>query len=160
MNGTRDIVSELGFFMPFEAPPIDINRKGAKVLALSCIDPRFNERLAYYLISEKEVHADYDLVTLPGASLGVLQKKYPCWKQMFHETLDIAIALHGIKEVWCFDHLDCGMYKETLGLETDLEPAIHMTHLSMLRSELAAVYPTLGFKGFIMMTDGRIVQTT
>jgi carbonic anhydrase len=159
VTGTRDMIMELGFTQPAEAPPIDITRKGAKIFVLSCIDPRFNERLAYFLINEKEVHSDYDLVSLAGASLGVSQEEYSCWHCMFYDTLNIAIALHNIKEVWVFDHLDCGMYKVTLGLDTDLDPTIHITYLQKLRNELSTLYPYLGFKGFIMMTDGSIKQT-
>ena len=96
---------------------IYIHRKGAKVLVLSCIDPRFTERLAHFLINDKDVHADYDLVYLAGASLGVLQHDYPSWKPMFYGHLNIAVNLHNIKEVWVFDHLDCGMYKTTFGIE-------------------------------------------
>ena len=127
----------LGYMTPEPVPFLDVNRKGAKVLVLSCIDPRFTERLAHFLLHDKEVHADYDLVALAGASLGVLQNDYPCWRPMFLDHVKLALALHDIKEVWCFDHLDCGMYKATLGLETDLDPAIHKDHLHELQELLA-----------------------
>lgn len=159
VTGTRDIIMELGFTVPTEAPPIDINRTTAKIFVLSCIDPRFNERLAHFLINEKEIHSDYDLVSLAGASLGVLQDEYTCWQCMFYDTLNIAIALHSIKEVWVFDHLDCGMYRAMLGMKTDLDPTIHNAYLQKLRSEISSLYPALGFKGFIIMTDGRIIKT-
>ena len=45
---------------------------------------------------------------------------------MFFDHIQLALDLHGISEVWVFDHLDCGMYKATLKLETDEDPSIHL----------------------------------
>jgi len=147
-----------GYMSPEPVPYLDINRKGAKVLVLSCIDPRFTERLAYHLIHNKQVHADYDLFTLAGASLGVIQHDYPNWKPTFLDHVKLAIALHDIKEIWCFDHLDCGMYKATLGLKDDMDPAIHTEYLLKLRGLLEQMHPEIGFRGFVLMTDGSIKQ--
>jgi len=138
-------------------PYLDINRKGAKVLVLSCIDPRFTERLAHFLIHDEQIHADYDLINLAGASLGVLQEKYPSWKTMFYDHVNLAIDLHNIKEIWCFDHLDCGMYKATLGLEEDLDTSTHNHNISELANIIKEKYPKIKFKGFIILTDGNIV---
>ena len=111
-----------------------------KILVLTCIDPRYTEVLAKYLIHQANVHASYDLVVLAGSSLGVLatttggsnpllpgswpQKvTWPIissganslctcdWSAMFNDHVRIAIALHDISEIWVFDHMDCGAYK-------------------------------------------------
>jgi hypothetical protein len=164
--GIVAIAFAIGFLLCFILPnsasymDIDIHRKGAKVLVLSCIDPRFTERLAHFLINDKDVHADYDLVNLAGASLGVLQNDYPSWKPMFYDHLNIAVNLHNIKEVWVFDHLDCGMYKTTFGIESDLDKSIHVNYITELRKNLAESHPQLGFRGFVMMTDGHIEKIT
>lgn len=147
----------LGYMLPEPVPYLDVNKKGAKVLVLACIDPRFTERLAHHLTHNKAVHADYDLFALAGASLGVLQHDYPSWRTAFFDHVGLAIALHDIKEIWAFDHLDCGMYKATLGLKDDLDPAIHSQHLLELRDLLNRKHPQIGFRGFVMMTDGSIV---
>ena len=149
----------VGYMMPEPVPYLDINRQGAKVLVLSCIDPRFTERLAHFLIHNKEVHADYDLFALAGASLGVLQHDYPNWKQTFLDHVKLAVALHDIKEIWCFDHLDCGMYKATLGLADDKDPHVHAKHMTQLRELLVAEFPQLGFRGFVLMADGSVKRT-
>ena len=146
--------------IPEPPPYLDVNRKGAKVLVLSCIDPRFTERLAHFLIHNKQVHADYDLVNLAGASLGVLQNNYPSWKQMFYDHADLAIALHNIKEIWCFDHLDCGMYKATLGIKDDHDVSLHAKNILELRKIINEKYPQIRFRGFVLMKDGSIQKTT
>jgi hypothetical protein len=48
-----------------------LKRGGASVLVLTCIDPRFTDMLQYFLSSQ--IWADYDLFTLAGSSLGVVQ---------------------------------------------------------------------------------------
>jgi carbonic anhydrase len=141
-----------------EPPDIDIKKKGAHTLVLACIDPRFTELLAHFLINEKDVHNDYDLVALAGASLGANQNEMKSWRKMLYDHIDIAIKLHNIKSVWVFDHLDCGMYKEVMGTKTDLDPAPHKKQLVKLKKKLAKSYPELSFKGYIMDTDGAIYR--
>ena len=142
----------------YEPPTIPKSKKGAHVLVLSCIDPRFTEFLAHFLINEKDVHNDYDLVTLAGASLGANQTKMRCWKKMLYDHIDIAIKLHKIKDIWVFDHLDCGMYKVTLGLKKDDDPHVHEDELFKLQKAIKKKYPQLGFKGYIMDTHGTIFK--
>jgi len=151
------IVGVVVGYMRSAAPPtINLKKQGAKVLVLGCIDPRFTERLAHFLINDKEVHDDYDLVALAGASLGVLQNDYPTWRPTFMDHVDLAVALHDIKEIWCFDHLDCGMYKATLGLADDHDVAPHAHHLTELQALLKSKYPQLGFRGYVLMEDGSV----
>jgi carbonic anhydrase len=138
------------------APPIDPNKKGASVLVLGCIDPRFANALGWHLTHSEELHMDYDLFTLAGASLGVVQDTYPHWGETFENHVDLAIKLHNIEEVWAFDHMDCGMYKATLGLKDDNDPQIHVNKLQELQTKLKKKYPTLGFRGYIMGTDSSI----
>jgi carbonic anhydrase len=133
--------------------PVPIDKKGAHALVLSCIDPRFTAHLASFLRHEKDVLHDYDLVTLAGASLGVTQTKYPCWRSMFFKHIDLAIALHGIKTIWVVDHLDCGMYKQTLGRDDEES---HTEQLFALKATLKRKYPRLGFRGYLMDTKGEI----
>jgi hypothetical protein len=45
----------------------------ASILVLACIDPRFTEVLFNYLNHQAQVHSDYDLFVLAGASLGAIQ---------------------------------------------------------------------------------------
>ena len=138
------------------APPIDPNKKGAYVLVLGCIDPRFANSLAWHLTRKEELNMDYDLFTLAGASLGVLQDTYPHWCQVFENHVDLAIKLHSINEIWVFDHMDCGMYKAILGLKDDKDSSIHLNKIQELRKKLKTKYPTLGFRGYIMEIDGSI----
>lgn len=138
-----------------QVPPYHDRTKGtASVFVLSCIDPRFTNDLAWFLTHNQELNADYDLFCLAGASLGALQDG---WKETLYKHIDLAIQLHSIKEVWCFDHLDCGMYKATLGLETDDNVHPHLEKMEDFKQELAHAFPTLKFRGYIFNQKGSLM---
>lgn len=142
----------IGYLIPDTMPVLDIHKKGASVLVLSCIDPRFIESLSFHLMHNKQVGHDYDLFTLAGASLGVQWNE--TWKEAFFDHVRIAINIHTIKEIWCVDHLDCGMYKLSLEMESDLDSQIHAKYLLNLKQLLKAEFPELMFRGFVIETDG------
>ena len=158
--------------------------KGAKVLVLGCIDPRFTALLSSFLVNYKDVQFIYDLFILAGASLGANQSyttfptlrtppatgNYPSniipslggtWGPTFFDHVGVAIALHQITEVWVFDHLDCGAYKAikfgSLSA-SDLDPAQHVPELTKLQGYLSTAQPSLAFKGFVMDTNGSITK--
>ena len=147
-----------GYFFAQMQPSIDQTKKGAAVLVLGCIDPRFANSLAWYLSHSQELHMDYDLFTLAGASLGVLQEKYPHWGQSFDDHIGLAIKLHDIQEIWVFDHMDCGMYKATLDLKEDTDTHIHVEKLEELKKYLKSKHPKLGYKGHIISLDGVVTK--
>ena len=166
---------------------------GARVLVLGCIDPRFSAMLTSFLINYKDIQFSYDLTILAGSSLGANQSytgAFPAtrsppavgdyslnlipqfggaWGPTFFNHLSIARALHGITEVWVFDHLDCGAYKRIkFGdvSDPDLDPVPHTAELTKLMGYVdtytsAADYlgnpsTSLAFKGFVMDTSGNI----
>ena len=168
---------------------------GAKVLVLGCIDPRFSSILTSFLINYKEVQFSFDLTILAGSSLGANQSYFgvfpatrtppsegdytgnlisglgAAWGPTFFNHLSIARALHGITEVWVFDHLDCGAYKRIkfadVG-EADLDIPPHTEELEKLRGYidqytantdyLGNPATSLAFKGFVMDTAGRVIK--
>jgi carbonic anhydrase len=138
-----------------QVPPYHDRSKGtASVFVLSCIDPRFANDLAWFLTHNRELHGDYDLFTLAGASLGALQED---WRDVFYKHLELALELHGIEEVWCFDHLDCGMYKATLGLESDDVVNPHLDKMEDLKERLSIAFPQLKFRGYIFDQKGKVM---
>ena len=147
----------VGYFFA-QIPPYHDRTKGkASALILGCIDPRYTHDLAWYVTHNQELHADYDLINLAGASLGVLQNSHPGWKDMFFDHVQLALDLHGISEVWVFDHLDCGAYKAikfgNLAL-SDNDPNQHIPEIIKLKGYINLAQPSLGFKGFIMDNSG------
>lgn len=147
----------------------------ANIVVLTCIDPRYTEVLANYLIHQAQVHDTYDLVVLAGSSLGVLATAggsnplsgtpviWPIistatnslctinWSKMFDDHVNIALALHNVTEVWVFDHLDCGAYKAFMtGLTTDTDVAPHHLNLTQFGAYVESKWPRLAYKSFMM----------
>jgi hypothetical protein len=146
-------VTEKGRCNKCKPPYHDYSKGKASAFVLTCIDPRYTFDVAYYLQHKKELHQDYDLFTLAGASVGAAKKE---WTKTFFDTLALGLKLHGITEVWCFDHLDCGMYKATFGLEKDLDPKIHKTCMDKLKKMVKKKYPQLKFREFLVDAKGHI----
>jgi carbonic anhydrase len=164
---------------------------GAKVLVLGCIDPRYASILSSFLREYKGVQFIYDLFILAGASIGANQSylangnvrtggsrgDYPnnvladgaagignlgrTWGPAFFDHLELAIELHGITEVWVFDHLDCGAYKAIhygdLSVP-DLDVKPHIAEMQKLRKSINTAGPRLGFQGFIIDQEGTITK--
>ena len=147
-----------GYVVANQKPSQNFNKKGASILVLACIDPRFADNLAWFLIHESKLKDDYDLLCLAGASLGVVQTDYPSWKQTFTDHVELAVKLHAIEEIWCVDHLDCGMYKTHYDADLDNSPDIHISTMNELKAMLSHDFPALGFKGFIMDKVGIVKQ--
>lgn len=146
----------LGYYYGQMQPYYDPNKKGASVFVLACIDPRFADILAWYLTHTQELFGDFDLFCLAGASLGALQNK---WQSALTDHIKLGIDLHDIKEVWVFDHLDCGMYKATLKLKSDKDKHIHNEKLIDIRKMLKEEFPSLKFRGYIIDMDGTVNRT-
>ena len=129
----------------------------ASVFALTCIDPRFAFDVAHFLNLQKDLHQDYDLFTSAGASVGAQKKE---WTKAFFDNLALGIQLHGISEVWCFDHLDCGMYMATFGLKKDKDPKIHIVEMNKLEKLVKKKHPSLKFRKFMVDGRGKIEEVT
>jgi carbonic anhydrase len=144
----------VGGYVFAQMPPYHDRSKGkASVLVLSCIDPRFTHDTAWFLTHNQELHADYDLICLAGASIGFFHSE--CWRSMVIEHIDLAIKLHGISEVWCINHLDCGMAKAVFNVKDDTEK-IHIDSIKDFKKELGITHPNLKFRGYLIDINGHI----
>ena len=122
------------------------------IVVLSCIDPRFVEKLSEYLQEDRGLE-EYDLIVLAGASLGAEQE---AWKEMFYDHMDLAIKLHKATELWVFDHMDCSMYEKVYKIKRDSDRHRHYKVLCALKEQIHVKYPKLKYVGYIMELNGDI----
>jgi len=133
--------------VPFGAPS---DNTGATAMVLACIDPRYTYAVEEFLVRQLDSQHYYDLFALAGASLGAGARGataaplyYPAlYQEVFFEHLQIAVALHSITDVYVFDHLDCGAYKNFFGTPftptgSDCDKAYHVTGITGMKSALA-----------------------
>jgi hypothetical protein len=148
-----------GYF-PNEGIPVGSpsNNTTAKAMVLACIDPRYTYAVEEFLIKQLDSQHYYDLFALAGASLGPALTGSPVaglydpalYQEVFYEHLRIAIALHGITDIYVFDHLDCGAYKNFFGAPftptgPDCDKQPHANVINILKNTLTgdAGLPTL-----------------
>lgn len=146
----------------WKAPKVDKYVNQVDILVLTCIDPRFTYFLTWFLNHEKDINDNYDLFALAGSSLcadtdtstnpGTLPDTGP-WFQSFDDHIELALALHKIKEVWIFDHLDCGAYK---GYFNDDSRQKHIDTMALMKDHILSSWSDLKVKQFLMNTNGDI----
>jgi carbonic anhydrase len=71
-----------------------------QALVISCIDFRFITKVRDFLINQG-LEDKYDLITVPGASLGL---------KNIAAAILTSIRLHDPDQILIFDHEDCGAY--------------------------------------------------
>lgn len=141
--------------------PPQLVENSADVFVLSCIDPRFSYYMNFFLSYQKQLKHRYDPFSMAGASLGFLHSEN--WQNTFLDQIDLGISLHGITEIWCFDHLDCGAYR-AFNSGDDSRQA-HIDKLIEFKSAITNIANTgttyrenIKVKLFLMSLDGRIEE--
>lgn len=109
------------------------NTHKAKVLAISCIDFRFATVVRDFLLNEG-LKDSYDLITIPGASLGL---------EKITESILVSTSLHKPDSIYIFDHEDCGAYGD------NNSPAIHLANLTKAKKILLEKHANKKVKIFI-----------
>ena len=143
-------------------PKIYKNVNQVDVFVLTCIDPRFTYFLTWFLNHSKEARNNYDLFALAGSSMCAdlttqsppsgLPSTTP-WLTTFDNHIALASSLHQIQEVWIFDHLNCGAYKNYLD---DDSPETHIVNMRKMRDHVKTLDSKLIVKLFLMDIDGSI----
>jgi hypothetical protein len=145
-------------------PKIYKNVNQVDVFVLTCIDPRFTYFLTWFLNHSKEARNNYDLFALAGSSMCAdLSTQTPPsgsglpsttpWLTTFNNHIALASSLHHIQEVWIFDHLGCGAYKNYLD---DDSPEKHIVNMRKMRDHVKTLDSKLIVKLFLMDIDGSI----
>ncbi len=99
------------------------------ILVLGCIDLRLTDNLLHFLDHDNLTNR-YDHFTLAGTSLCLCAdgkhrplfkeevlaryKDFRSWEETFFHHLQIAIALHQIKDIYIVEHTNCGAYEQFL----------------------------------------------
>jgi carbonic anhydrase len=80
-----------------------------KALILHCIDFRFHEAIKNWL-KEKGLLNNCDIVSLAGASKGLISPKNSAEPEIILRQMEISSNLHKISQVILMNHTDCGAY--------------------------------------------------
>jgi carbonic anhydrase len=128
-----------------------------EALVLSCMDFRMMDHVADFL-ERKGLRENYDMVTIAGGAIGVMNPEKPSWGETFWEHVDLARDLHGIRRIIVIDHRDCGACKAFVTSDCAVnrhnELEIHTKWLRDLSSEIAKRAPGLAVELYLMDLNG------
>lgn len=114
------------------------------VLLLSCMDLRLLDDICAFMEGDNLANR-YDQLVFAGAALGVIQPTHASWRDVFFQHLDIAVALHDIRDVYIMEHRHCGAYEKFLGaqgrfddseVQQAAEEAVHRRYAMRLKTEI------------------------
>lgn len=124
-----------------------------KIAVVSCIDYRLVNDIVDFMNS-LGYNGQYDQIMIPGASLAMYD---PVYQQSLLNSLDLAVNLHHITEIYLIDHMDCGYYTLKLG---DNELQAHIESLTLARHALSTRYPHLIVHTYILNTEGNAIHVS
>ncbi|BDU60077.1 hypothetical protein FLA4_04870 [Candidatus Rickettsia kotlanii] len=133
----------------------------ASTLLISCVDFRLIDETDK-LMKELGLEDNFDKVSLPGASLALVNDKYTYWGKTIEDTIELLQELHNIKQIVFLDHRECGAYKTLIGQEQlntkEKETAAHAAILNKARDIIKEKFPQLKVYTFLMGLDGVVEQ--
>ncbi len=133
----------------------------ASTLLISCVDFRLIDETDK-LMKQLGLEDDFDKVSLPGASLALVNEKYTHWGKTIEDTIEILQDLHNIKQIIFLDHRECGTYKKLIAEERlstkEKETEAHTEILNKARKIIKEKFPQLKVYTFLMGLDGVIEQ--
>lgn len=110
------------------------------VLAISCIDGRFIKRTIDWILNE--IGDVFDFRTEVGATKAIIDNGLD--RERFFEVIRTSVRLHSIKEVWLFDHIDCGAYEGSGKHESaEAEKEFHFGKLKAAAEIINREFPDL-----------------
>jgi hypothetical protein len=132
--------------------------KEASTLLVSCVDFRLRHEIENLMRVQLQLLDDYDEVAMPGASLALIEKAHPHWKETLEDIVVLVAQLHKIKRIILLDHRDCGAYKLLIGNEYtktgELETEIHKKTLLQAKAILEKKFPDLKVYTMLLGLDG------
>ncbi|ALN41773.1 hypothetical protein ASQ44_07275 [Rickettsia rhipicephali] len=133
----------------------------ASTLLISCVDFRLIDETDK-LMKQLGLEDNFDKVSLPGASLALVNDKYTYWGKTIEDTIEILQELHNIKQIVFLDHRECGAYKILIGQEQlntkEKETVAHAAILNKARDIIKEKFPQLKVYTFLMGFDGVVEQ--
>ena len=110
------------------------------------MDFRFGEAIKSWL-AENHLLNDCDLVSLAGASKGLVSPKNQAEPEIILRQIEISTSLHHITQVILMNHTDCGAYGGRDAFEsTEAEHNQHVLDMKKAKAVILEKFPDLQVK--------------
>ena len=129
-----------------------------KAMILSCIDPRF-QRVVFYYLKKKKLIGKYSSFTVAGSAIGVTHLKFKKWHSAFWENLETSIKLHKIEKLIVINHRDCGAAKivnRKKIFNKSNETKIHINSFTQIKKRFKKRYPKLSIELKLFSLNGKV----
>ena len=127
-------------------------------MILSCIDPRF-QRVVFYYLKKKKLIGKYSSFTVAGSAIGVTHLKFKKWHSTFWENLETSIKLHKIEKLIVINHRDCGAAKivnRKKIFNKSNETKIHINSFTQIKKRFKKRYPKLTIELKLFSLNGKV----
>lgn len=110
------------------------------------MDFRFGEAIKNWL-AENHLLNDCDIISLAGASQGLVNPKSPDEPEIILRQIEISANLHHISQVILMNHTDCGAYGGRDAFESiEAEYQQHLTDMKKAKAMILGRFPDLQIK--------------
>jgi hypothetical protein len=123
-------------------------------LVIQCMDHRFHPFVRDHLAEEHNIDLDRtDQLTDAGASKQVVEGE-------FADRSILAKRLHDVKNVFIYDHLDCGAFGGLEAFDNDeqKEMEAHVQSQARAREAISKVLPQMLVRTFVINMDGEVIK--
>lgn len=123
-------------------------------VVITCMDFRFQKSVKRILAENNQIDIDeVDRLSIGGPSKAIAEG-------VFTTSLQIALEKHGAKNVYIFDHLDCGGFGglEAFDGSPEKEVQAHFEAFDRAHEVLGKVLPEMVVVSYLVGLDGNPVQ--
>lgn len=118
----------------------------AQALVAGCIDLRFQEVIHNWLTKNK-LSGKHDRVSIAGCVKN---------RELLMNQIRISTELHSAREIYLFNHQDCGAYKDRGFTNKNMEREVHENDLRNTKAAIKAEFPKLKVRIFFITIDQKI----
>lgn len=136
-----------------ERKPRDIPKR-MDDLVITCMDFRYLEIINQILKDKHYVSMlGVDYLSIAGASKGVVEGE-------LMPSVEIGYKKHGVKNIWMFDHIDCGGFGGQAAYDNDerKEAEAHFESQDRAQEAIHRLMPELVVVSYVIGLDGEPVE--
>ncbi len=128
---------------------------GCKACLVYCMDFRLHDSLANFLAEQELVGAGADIIRVAGAIKSLAQPQNSRDRDFLLEMLNVAYALHGVRQFYLINHEDCGAYGLEDVADSEEELATHREDLKAARALVKSHFQDVEVFTYFMWLSGK-----
>ncbi len=119
-----------------------------------CMDFRLHESLANFFAEQKLDGDGADIIRVGGAIKSLSRPKEARDREFLLEQLNVAYALHGVRQFYLINHEDCGAYGLEDVVDSPEELATHREDLRVAKALIQNRFPDTEILTYFMKLSG------